>query len=103
MRLPAESRYVRPATRRPRTCSPGASESGFAKPSSVGPRPENVDIASSVVHSVPLSPYEPAEITNGSDAGDVTVPASGPALPAAATTVTLLNHAASTSADSRSL
>ena len=62
---------------------------------------EKAENESSIAREVPWSLNEPTVTMNGSLAGEVTVP--GPSLPAAATTVTPENHAASTSAESRSL
>src|SRR3954465_13432780 len=60
-------------------CAPGATTSGFARPSvAVGPRPEKFGSTSSFVATVPLSSMAPTVMTNGSLAGSEIVDAAGP-------------------------
>ena len=78
------------------TCSPGASTSGFVKPSFVGPRPLKTDSRSSPDPGVPWSASDPTVTTKGSAPGIATVPFDGPPFPAAAMTAMPANHADST-------
>ncbi len=75
---------------------PGASRSGLATPSCVGPRLEKLAAASSVRSMLDRLFAAPTVITKGSSAGLAMVPASGPLLPAATTTRMPETHACST-------
>src|SRR5213075_1589848 len=75
---------------------PGASRSGLARPSLVGPLLENDASLSSTVATVVLSLLDPTVITNGSLPGAVTVPGALPPFPAAVTTTTPAFHTRST-------
>src|SRR5215471_3588284 len=88
----AESGYVvsmfEPGDRLETTERPGASRSGLAKPSLVGPLLENDASLSSLLNTVVLSLLAPTVMTKGSLPGAVTVPGELPLLPAAVTTTT---------------
>src|SRR3954452_10452768 len=78
-------------------CAPGATTSGFARPSAaVGPRPVKFDSTSSPRPLLPLSSIAPTVMTNGSSAGLLIVPAAGPRLEAATLTTTPACQAFST-------
>src|SRR6188474_192031 len=84
--------------------APGAVTSGFANPSWVRPRLDQLASSSSVLFLVPWSSTPPTEITNGSLPGAYeTASEAVPRLPAAATTTMPLNQAASTAASSGSV
>jgi hypothetical protein len=75
---------------------PGASRSGFATRSWVGPWLENGATTSSETCAVPELSSAPTVTTNGSSPGFVIVPAPGPELPAATATKIPENHVCST-------
>src|SRR4051812_14941398 len=78
-------------------CAPGATRSGFARPSAtVGPCELKFGIESSRGLTVPLSKLAPTVRTKGSSPGLEMVPAPGPRLEAATTTVMPDFHACST-------
>ena len=79
---------VLPGERRLTIRRPGATTSGFARPSTeVGPRDDHDASESSAVVAVPLSSTPPTVITYGSLPGVVTDELFGPSLPAETTTV----------------
>ena len=79
---------VLPGERRLTILRPGATRSGFARPSiGVMPREDHEASASSSGVAVPLSSMPPTVITYGSVPGDVIVRSFGPSLPADTTTV----------------
>ena len=83
---------------------PGASTSGFVKPSCVTPRLDHDATTSSSSIDVPLSSSAPAVITNGSLPGAKdTEFDEEPSLPAAAATTMPENQAASAAASSGSV
>src|ERR1043166_5601144 len=75
-----------PGERRLTNEVPGASRSGLASPSQVGPRPDHSAAA------VPVASSPPAVSRTGSVPGEVTLPGAGPSLPAGTTTVIPLRH-----------
>ena len=79
---------VLPGSRTDTRVTPGATRSGLACPSWVGPRLEKGMITSSDLSSVALPSIAPTVTTKGSSPGLLTVPASGPRFPAAVTTST---------------
>ena len=87
---------VLPGARREITWAPGAATSGLASPWAVGPRPEKSGSWSSPTAAVPRSSVAPTVTTQGSSAGLVMVPGSGPSLLAATTTVMPADQARST-------
>src|SRR3954453_1617646 len=100
MRAPGlATSMVEPGARRATTGPPGGTTSGFER---LGQdcEPDQEATASSATGPVPFESLAPAVRTKGSRPGEVTVP--GPALPAAATTVTPDIQAASTAAESGS-
>jgi hypothetical protein len=85
-------------------CEPGATTSGFANPSWVVPRLDQLSSASSSVFFVPMSSTAPTVITNGSFPGAYERASElAPSLPDAVTTTMPLFHAASTAASSGSV
>src|SRR5438270_7785246 len=89
---------VLPGTRTETILRPGATTSGFATPSSVGPSLDQVGITSSEVDDVPDSSVAPTVTTSGSMPGVVMEPEVGPALPAATMTTSPLRQAISAAA-----
>ncbi len=88
-----------PGARRLMTDRPGATRSGFVRPSAaVGPWPEKPAMTSSPWPEVPLSSEAPTVMTSGSSPGLVTVPAPGPLLDDETVTTMPLSHARSTAA-----
>src|SRR5437588_12793830 len=87
---------VDPTARTETTDLPGATKSGLANPSPVGPTPEKVASVSSPMPAVVWSSLAPAVMTNGSSPGAAIVPGAVPPLPAAVTTTTPEFHTRST-------
>ena len=78
---------VEPKERWATTRRPEARTSGLATPCLVGPTEDQLTVSSSERLAVPLSLKPPTVRTMGSSAGFMMVPALGPLLPAATTTV----------------
>src|SRR5881397_483907 len=93
---------VEPGDRLETTERPGASRSGLANPSTVGPLEENVASLSSLLLTVVRSLLDPTVTTNGSLPGARMVPGALPPLPAAVMTVMPAFHNRSTAKSSGS-
>src|SRR5579859_6920280 len=93
---------VLPGTRTDTIIRPGATRSGLAMWSAVGPSLDQLGMTSSLVLGVPDSSAAPAVTTSGSMPGVLIEPAVGPVLPAAATTTRPLRYAISAAAASGS-